>query len=675
MVSLYLSVSVYAEITENQWNTLGDSDRVMLVREELQEVVDLEDQIDHLREIALRKKQVNGLEKRGQQEQIKQLFIDDEAKLKDYLIQKDLAYTILYLEDLKLAYKGTNSVDDQFLFYDALIGFQQKKYTRAQGMLEELLKRYPSSTKTKSSLYTLQSIYIKTDQNEKFLKVYDDYIWDKSIDQQFWYGQVLYNTCSYYDSDSVFQGLTSDPVYGFRAQVMIALITTFTTSPDIGLESFLLLKDSFSPETPYYEIVPLNIARLYSQIGMTELATKYYSYYNNLVSENGRMTSDVKFEIAIMSMNSGDLEMSKALLDDIQSDPYASEYYAACVYLLSTIDYENRSLDESEEIVTQAKEIADLYLDILLAKHKKVNELKNLKTSLFDAQTKDEKLDLISKIQSAEDKISMASEKMLTTASGADAATMRKLWQMENDYIDTVNSTVDEVLKIYMLSQQPNDSRVVMVDSNLLLTDQLYILSLAKKYLLDMPNISRSDLNTALAVATEIYESNKMIQMWNNVRDLVVKSGKSGQIEKIDESVRMLQKNIANLDNEMELRYGDYWNSPDVARAINEELNSLIAERENLLELRKFVAESFNQRLASLLLRRARTSAEKDDVALDGHVETVELIKKDIRTVKSEFDYTIIDLLYIDSIRKDEAFQRARDKQSNTTLGGKVENE
>jgi hypothetical protein len=226
-----------------------------------------------------------------------------------------------------------------------------------------------------------------------------------------------------------------------------------------------------------------------------------------------------------------------------------------------------------------------------------------------------------------------------------------------------------------MLSQQPNDSRVVMVDSNLLLTDQLYILSLAKKYLLDMPNISRSDLNTALAVATEIYESNKMIQMWNNVRDLVVKSGKSGQIEKIDESVRMLQKNIANLDNEMELRYGDYWNSPDVARAINEELNSLIAERENLLELRKFVAESFNQRLASLLLRRARTSAEKDDVALDGHVETVELIKKDIRTVKSEFDYTIIDLLYIDSIRKDEAFQRARDKQSNTTLGGKVENE
>ena len=675
LISLYLSGTAYAEISKNQWDNLADSDKVMIVREELQSVIDIEEQIDQLKTVALRKKQVKKLSKRGLDDQIAQLFLEDEEKLKGFLVEKELSYTILYLEDLKLIYSKTKVVDDQLMFYDALIEFQQKQYNRTQIILEELIKRYPSSNKYKSSLYTLQNIYMKNGEDEKFIDVYVKYRWDKSLTQSFWYGHALYNLSNYYDASLIFETLTSDSTFGFRAQVMVALITTFTTTPENGLDSFLLLMENMSPETPYYEILPLNIARLFAQVGDQENATKFYSIYNKLVTENGRMTNDVKFEIAVMSMNSNDKEMSKALLDDLLIDPYASEYYTACVYLLSTMSMEDNQKADADVILNEATDIANSYLDILIAKHRKVNELKDLKMSLFDAKTKKEKLDIISKIQSAENKISMASEMLLTTASGVKESELKKLWGLENDYIDTVNITVDEILKIYLIGQQPNDSRVLIVDEYLILTDKLYILSLAKRFLLDMTEITTSDVNTAISVATEIYESKKMVQMWDNVKDVIRSTSNESKVSRMNEFVRQLEKSVANLENEMELKFGDYWESPEVAEAIEVDLNGLLKDRENLLDFRKFVAESFNERLAAVLMKRAKRDAVADDSAIDKHSSTVTVLQKDIRRIKTEFDYTMIDLLYIDSVNKDEDFKRSRDRESNSTVGGEVTNE
>ncbi len=671
LISLYLSVLAYAEISENQWNGLEQSDRVQIIKDELSDVVDLEDQIDQLRTVALRKRQVKNLEKQGLYDQIKELFKEDESTLKSSLVEKDLSKTILLLEDLKLAYKSTSAVNDEFLFYGALIDFQKKDYSRAQTKLENLINKYPASSKYKSANYTLQNIYIKSGQNEKFLKSYEEYVWDKSSSQDYWYGQTLYNENKYIDAVNVFETLTEDQTFGFRSQFMIALISSFTEPLEAGLESFLLLMQAYPVNTPYYEYIPLSIARIQAQRGDIESATKYYSQYNSIVSVTGKMTAEVKFEIAVMNMNNGDLEMAKALLEDIQANPFNNEYYTACVYLLATMDYKDKSLSEQKEIVDSAMDFANLYLDILIAKHKKVEELQNLKMQLFDAESKEEKLDLITKIQSAEDKISLASEKMLTTASGADEEKLRELWTMENDYIDSVNSIVEEVLHLHVLGEQPNDSRVSMVDDVILYTDQLYVLALAKRFLLDMETVSQNDLNIALSVASEIYESKKMIQMWGNVKDLIRTKDNQAKIESIDQYILDLHKSIANLENEMELRYSDYWINKETANELETELNSLLEDRQDLLEIRKFVAESFNERLAAILLRRTEKDAVKQDVVIDDHTAVVANIRSDINRVKSEFDYTIIDLLYIDTVKQDDAFIKARDNSSNSSPGGK----
>ncbi len=671
LISLYLSVSAYAEISENQFQRLGQSEQIEILKQELETEIDFEEQVARLSVIANRKVQVKSLNKKGLYEQIKELFKEDEKSIKSNLVEKDLAHTILYLEDLKLAYKNTNVVKDQFLYYDALIDFQKRDYTKAQLKLEDLVSKYTSSNKYKAALFTLQNIYMKSSQNDKFLVAYEDYVWDKSASQEYWYGQALYNQNRYLDALVVFETLTGDDKFGFRAQFMLALISTFTESLETGLESFLLLMQAHPINTPYYEYLPLNIARIQAQLGNIESATRFYSQYNNMVSESGSMTTDVKFEIAVMSMNAGDIEMAKALLEDIQANPYANEYYTACVYLLATMDYDKTSLAEQQAVVSSAVDFANLYLDILTKKHKKVQELQNLRIKLFSADSKKEKLDLVTKIQSAEDKISLASESLLKYASGADEEKLRKLWGMENNYIDTINGSVEEVLRLHLLSEQPNDARVAMVDDILIDTDLLYIFSLAKKFLLDMENVSSNDLNTALSVAKEIYDSKKMIQVWDNVKELLETQDNLAKIEKIEEHVFNLKKSTANLENEMELRFGDYWEDEELAEALQSNLEDMLEERQHYLEMRKFISESFNERLAAALLRRAEKDIAAQDKVIDEHTTTVADIRGDILKVKTEFDYTIIDLLYIDVIKEDKAFIRARDRDVFPTTGGK----
>ena len=192
---------------------------------------------------------------------------------------------------------SANLSEDEQIFQNASKSFLQNDFQKTQLYLEIILSNYPNSTKLKETILLLEEVYLRSNQNELFITLFENHGDETDYLQTFWFGQAHYNLGNFEKAKSIFRTLEKVENYHLRVALMKALITVNQGNENIN--TLLQLETQFPKNNVYFSQLMLSIARFYQLNNNFENAKNYYEKY--LILED-KFNTHIYGEVAQMHL-------------------------------------------------------------------------------------------------------------------------------------------------------------------------------------------------------------------------------------------------------------------------------------------------------------------------------------------------------------------------------------
>jgi len=626
---------------------------------------------ERLETLVNQKKEVRNYQTIGNTYEINRLFNQLANELEEAYRSSELDTAYEKHREISIIFRGIETVEDQYLFYEALNDYLNGDIAGTKTKLELLTDRFPNSQKMRQAYNLLTTIYIVQNRNREYIELHSRFAGISTAKHNYWLGHAHYNLGDFDRALNVFRSLENDQHFGFRAKIMQAILAFTDNRIDEAIITFENLANEHSVTEPYYDFLLLSLARLYSQIGDEERAFTYFDRYFTL--KGGAIPNDQIFEGALLANSAGRSELATSYLLYIVSDPETSEFYDRALTQIALIKAAHEDLASSRELIEDAMGVTTAYTSImklqieLLSQYRqKVNDY--IYTPGTNKQAlKDEIIQIASRLEE------LKQRHQEIDSIGLNQLELDTISYVVEEYILLLKTVVETDDIAREIAQKPNTEKVESIEEQVSEIDQMREELLTLKLLNNSINENAPQWSKVLR--PHQYHARMMMMTEQNQKiladyeaatsiasQLILLQNDMNQLPETgaENQKSLLQQQIESLYQEAEVLLGEIDQNDELIKNLEQELESLLSLRFQLSELKDMVARSYHQKLAERLIRSNRDSLQENEFIYDYSRDIIASFSGKLDDMSQEYNYALLDILFREALKREQEFQDLR---------------
>jgi len=617
------------------------------------EVIQEED--PYLYSLLLEKKKVHDLYNDGEFKGVERSFKKEQKRLDRYIKKKDIENLSYQYNDTQIIFGDIPTYQDLLIYYGAEYFFLNGAINKARSNSEILIEEYPESEKYQETILLLMQIYFLQQENEQLVEIADFYNGKYSEDQKFWLAQSYFNLEQYELAEEKFQEIRKSKIYGFRAEMMMALIDYFSRDIDTSLKHFFALEEKHKPKTDYYYFLYISMARLLKEKELLAAALEYYEKF--VVAYPTEISDEIYFEIASSFREYGDYDKSIYYYSKIVEKPKKSSYFPAAKYYVSIVQQEKGDFDQAKENLEDIIAQNTLVMETLNVKYKLMNKYNKLCYDIFfQNPNEEEKSKKEKKCQELENAIDKTNRTLQDLYTGVDRKSVLSLNLIEEEYF-SYSTTIEYMEAIIQLAKTTKNKRVPkIIDGYIVELDSSLVMLGVINYLGHLPQVSRRDIQIARILIEERMYEEKLISAWHDISKMAEKRNDPEMKASAERSFQLLSLNLESLDKISQIAFKGS-PSPEIKEIIEAETKAIEQNITELNILKQQVIEKFNLQIAKKLSKEKSNMINEFDFLKNSYDDVIGIMAGDINSTNENYQFNLLDVYFRESKSLDQQYE------------------
>ncbi len=590
-------------------------------------------------------------------------FKDDLETIKDLWSDKKLNIEEIRYQYgiMRYVYHNAPTVKASLLYCQAYIAYiadEHDKDTIIKTKLTTILDKNTASISYADALHLLLKHYVHSGQDELFIEAYSRYGGLPQAQFRFWQAQAFYNLDDYASAQLIFKDLVAAKNdFSLQSDAMLGLIMVINDNVNVGLEHLALLKEKYNSRDLHYNYILLTLARV-SAVYRTESVA--LAYYNEYIAKTDELTNAIKFEIAEMHAEAKQNDKAKALFTEITKSTDAGELFGQAKYQLAIIAQQEGDLD-----------LAKSYIEDAIGKTNNVVELLTKKSNLIvesQAYTQELLTDLPAADRQAKIKahdavlvqIDATNLQIKELMTGLSKEKISLLKSIERDFFakNMQLENVQDSLRNVDNYQDDLATKIIAARISELDTDKIVIL--AYKYMSGIENPTKQDQFLAFQIAAELYISKHSLAAWEEMQEITVTKADTRLAKEARTRANAMQVDIAGLEEIANSRFGNINENTAAQQRFIAAADSIESRQVALRQVRdEIIIDNRNNATRRLSAKKDQLNVETT-LLKDKYSTVVSTLKQDASTQQQRFDYTLLDILYKQSKKLDQEFEKLK---------------
>lgn len=660
---LLLNISLVAR---SNYISVFEDDKTDYIQElklEKEIYAEIKAELAYYRNILEKQSIVKKLFLQGENQKIKRLIRKDAKRLDRLSEMKQFTSYKMKINEQRIIFSDIPVLSDYLIYYNARKANINGDHGLAISLFEDLVNNYPQSDKLDLGIKLLEQEYFIEGMDQELVILADRFENTHSFQQNFWLGHSLFNLGRYEESRAVFEVLKQVPEYANKADMMLALLKTFTKDIKTAIQEFLNLKDKYTPENENYDFIIISLARLYAAEQMNEDAIIYYSQYTKMHSQN--LSDRIIYEFASVLYNASKYEDAIFLLDKIINRELKTEYFVSAKYLKAISLQGKGDVEKAEANLTAMVKQNDILLETLNTKYRLLKKYHESRLRSANLDISDSEKQRIEKhtidLENALAKTNMTLQDLYT---GLNPGSLKMLRILEEEYFwySSIISYMKAIIKLADI--RPNKKIPEILDDEIARVDSSGISLNIINYLGHLDKITQEDYIVARTLAEEKFNCNKLLVTWHEIEETAMMNNNTDILPYTKKTIRILNDNLESIElvaNYFTKRKMD----KDLKKLINEEISAIDKRKRQLVALKKEVIEKFNKMIAQRLSNKKEyLSAEFESLNLL-YDKTLSMIISAIRKENENYQYNLLGILFRETQILDEEYKQYRDNLKN----------
>jgi tetratricopeptide (TPR) repeat protein len=601
--------------------------------------------LQHYKKLAKRKTEVKKLYKKNEINQVLALFEMDSKDIDASLAKSDLVISDSLYFDLAVIYKNIAPVKYRLEYYSGLISLLKKNYDKARKSFQDINENSTGFKYKDYVIYHLQYLYLLNNQNEKVLEIFNNYNDIVKSEQIYWMAQAYYNLKSYDKAKKLFIKSSANEKFKLKSEEMLALIDSIENGIDVGIDKFLVIQKHINQSKMLkrnLNFVKLSLARLYFAKKDFIDAEKYYTEYLQL---SGDKSSEIMMEVGQFYFNKNDFSKALEYFNNVIQFPESNQYYVSAKYMIAIINARGKDiLSASKDIKRELSKI-DKLNELIAQKYKLMNEIDAANARIFAANDSVTIIDDRNFIDQKNKELENLNSEMIDLSRTISPKYAKLLHPIEKEYLaftDILSSLDTNIEKLAttkpVVIPKKLDKEMAILDSEYI---QLHALGLIS----NLKDVQWRDYQLAFAISAEKKWQNEMLQTWKKIRNKALLMHNSDIVIKADKSIKLLNLNLVSLDTISRFYFNNTVN-PKLVDQIEEESRMLLANKENLKEIKQLVLKNYHNILIKKIKAKKKDYSKTQKELLTSYNKLIDRIKFESQDQKNRFQTSLFDLLF-----------------------------
>jgi len=664
VLSCYVCLFAQEEDINNlQGEELTDSPLLEQLKIERNELAVLEEEVAYYYNLMQQKAAIRELYDKGKISAIEK-SLAKQTKLFDKLLEDvNLDEIAVNLGELRIIYGDVPDVQDQIKFYQARLAYLRENLNKARNLLIDLTQNYPDSSRRAPGILLLLEIYHIQGYDAELVALAPEYTGEGSVLQTYWLAHAYFNVDMLVEAQEKFTELSSNEIYTFRAQAMLALITYFQGDLPTAIAEMQTLSTSYESSIKYYDFVILSLARL--NIIKEEIGTalQYYEQYFNLQTDD--IPDHILFEIASEFKGNNQYDQAVIYLNMIIEKPLKSEYYTSAKFLLAVTQYGYDDLDQSEIAIEEMIAENDELLSTLNRKYKLLTDYHNIRRQLALTDTAShEYINLDSQLDKVDAQLLDTNDMMENFYQGLDPEALVILKTLEEEYISYCSTISDMEALVLASRTMPNERIPAIIENEIINADSTIVSLEVIKYLGHRAYFSPEEYNMARHIAIERSLQEIDLKIWREIQVIAENNNHPEIAEKVTTYVSIVQDNMRAFDIIAELMFGGKPAAP-MAEFIQEEIDAVRNNQIELIALKQDVVANFNTQIAKKLNKEKEFLVAEFDLLKLKYDEALNSMISDIASVADKYRINLLDVLFKQTQVMDKNYKELQERVRN----------
>ncbi|MCD4828721.1 MAG: tetratricopeptide repeat protein [Candidatus Cloacimonetes bacterium] len=611
-------------------------------------------EIERLGLLAVRRTEVKQAYESGNLASVQRMFLVDSEPLLDFLDNMEYSPALGELIDLILVYQNVPQLGDQLLLYEGVIYKGYGRLATAQSRFEELLAEYPGSQYSNDAVIMLEEIYFLLDENEALVSLAAQYPDNMRPKQVFWLANAHFNLDNMEEAEALFNSLLSDPNYGFKAEALLALTSYYNFGLEYAIEKFLILVLDYPEESLNFDFVYLSLGRLYQERGDFEKALYCYNYFMDITQQ--QFTDEFYYELVLLNLQMEDYETALSFLGELLNDPYETSYYNSPNYLSAIINYGQGNITDAKGDINLALDDTSLMVNVLDAKRELIRRHKDLMNQYNQSSTRNAREEVRTRLLDLNEQIYVSTGTLENVAVGLSPDDVIRLQIYEEEFA-LVNDTIEQVrLLIDLANSRPNTKVPEQIDQRVEELDGYIVEIGTLQYLSSLDQLKMGDYELAYALANEIGKTRLLVDKWQRFSD---SPGTSPDVRsRAQRAIGLMQGNLQSLETVALYAFGEQRTETEFQQKLAQELQILQDFRTRMLMVREQAVRDYNRQIAKRLGSVNLLLLDENQGLREQYVEVLASLEQNVQDVSARFEYTLLDILYDETLQMDEQFQQ-----------------
>ena len=615
------------------------------ITSEEQDLQNIEHEIAFYSSITQQRKKAREFNLSGESRKLENLFREQEAQIAEINPKQDQAEYDKRILALGFIFKEFPSYQDDILYYRALAYQADNNTSASLDALSQLITQYPSSNRYTTAAMMAARLYFESGDFASYIDIVTtNRLATGNTLIQYNLGNAYYNEGFYDEAKTLFNQLSADGEFGFRAQALLALITYDQEGIDAALSAFTQLQNNYPPETPHYSFVIVSLARLYDEHGDHERAMLYYAQYAAM--EKDAIDDELLYEIGVRFALDDDYATAKDYCIKVLAKDKFSDYTIPARVLAYALDLEMESPEEFEKNVTQFIEHNDAILNTLREKRALLDDYNRTINSASTADTV---------ISNLENSIVTTNELLKEMYVGRHDDKVDIMLLLENEYFYYIN-TLNNIDQVIALAQNQKNNRIPeIIEREIAAIDtNLVSLEFIKIYMLS-PEMTPGDIALAQELAqTKRVEASRKKE-WLDLEAIHADDPQQAAIARIQAS--LTQADIDALDV-LSRYYFQMYQNDEVEQLIDNEIAAMEQSKQEYRSLQGDIAENFNKRIARYMGKERDVLAAEFVEVQNTYDSLIQTFTDDVVGQNQQYQMEMLDVLFKYSLKKDEQYQQ-----------------
>ncbi len=616
-----------------------------VVKEEEKSYQMVEQQLQHYKKLVKHKVEIKKLYKNNSVKQIIVMFDLDSRAIEEKLKNQDISNIDSLYFDLYAVYKNISPVKYRLKYDSGMISYLKNNFDKARTSLEEVYNNDKNFKFKDDVIYHLQYLYLLNNQNEKVIRIFDNYNDVVKPEQIYWMAQAYYNLNNYEKSKKLFEKSSGYSKLKLKSEEMLALIDSIEKGIDVGIDEFLKIESnviqSKLPKKDLY-FPTLSLARLYFAKSDFINSEKYYLKYLEM---SGDQSSPIMMEVGQMYFNKKDFPKAISYFDVVTQHPESNQYYVSAKYMIAIINAAGKDIIfASSDIKKELGKIDKLNKKIIL-KHKLMQEIDNANGRILVANDSTSIIDDTNLIKQKSKELESLNEEIVALSKTISPKYAKLLHPIEKEYLAFTDIMTSLDKNIEKLATTKPVAIPRKLDNEIAVLDSEYIQLHALGLISNLKDVQWKDYQLAFAISSEIKWQNEMIQTWEKVKEKAEKENKPNIASKADNAIKLLKTNLVSLQTISKFYFNDNIN-PELKKQIEEESNRLLANKKSLKEIKDLVIANYHKILIKKIKSKKKDYSKTQKELLVAYNKLIDKILYESKDQKKRFQSSLFDLLF-----------------------------